>query len=76
MFNTRITKERGVPLWAIGAPAIGVPLMVALLALVAPRREMPVEGVDLRPTIEKVERQAMNHASGLSSDCTLLPSGS
>ena len=47
MLNTHMTKEREVPLWAIGAPAIGVPLMVALLALTAPMHETPVDGADL-----------------------------
>jgi hypothetical protein len=36
MIHTHIDKERAIPLWAlIGAPLVGVPLMVALLALMA-----------------------------------------
>ncbi len=57
MLNTHMTKEREVPLWAIGAPAIGVPLMVALLALTAPVHETPVDGAGLGATTEQVERQ-------------------
>ncbi len=34
MIRTHINKEKAVPLWAvIGVPLVGVPLMVALLAL-------------------------------------------
>ncbi len=60
MLNTRMTKEREVPLWAIGAPTIGVPLMVALLSLTAPEHETPVDGADLGATTEQVERQAVD----------------
>ena len=70
MLNTRRTKERGVPLWAFAAPAIGVPLMVALLSLIAPEHQMPVEGADLGASTEQVERQAVDYASGLASHCT------
>ncbi len=76
MLNTHMTKEREVPLWAIGAPAIGVPLMVALLALTAPKHETPVDRADLGATTEQVEGQAVDHASGLSADCTEQPSSS
>ena len=76
MLNTHMTKEREVPLWAIGAPAIGVPLMVALLALTAPKHETPVNGADQGATTEQVERQAVDHASGLPVDCTEQPSSS
>ena len=70
MFNTHVSKEREVPLWAIGAPAIGVPLMVALLSLSAPKHVTPVDGADLGATAEQVERQAVDHASGLLTHCT------
>ena len=34
MIHAHIDKEKAIPLWAlIGAPLVGVPLMVALLAL-------------------------------------------
>lgn len=37
MIHAHITTRRAVPLWAaIGAPLLGVPIMVALLALAAP----------------------------------------
>jgi hypothetical protein len=36
--------EKALPLWAaLGAPMIGVPLMVALLAITAPKAEAPAE---------------------------------
>ncbi|MDH3207270.1 MAG: hypothetical protein OEO79_11695 [Gemmatimonadota bacterium] len=38
-----LKKDRTPPLWAVlGAPLLGVPLMVGLLALVAPRVDEPV----------------------------------
>ena len=76
MLNTRMTKDREIPLWAIGAPAIGVPLMVALLALTAPKHETPVDGADPGATTEQVERQAADHAFGVPSDCTEQTSSS
>ena len=75
MLNTRMTKEEA-PWWAVGAPAIGVPLMVAVLALTAPKRETPVDGADLGPTTEQLDRQAGDHASVRPSECTERPSGS
>ena len=77
MLNTHLTNEREVLWWAkIGAPAIGVPLMVALLALTAPKHETPVGGTDLGATTEQVERQAVDHAFSLPGHCTGQPSSS
>jgi hypothetical protein len=76
MLNTHMSKERELPLWAIGAPAIGIPLMVALLALTAPKYERPVDGADLGAPTEQVERQAAHQASSLPSDCIEPPSSS
>ena len=37
-------NEHALPLWAaLGAPLVGVPLMVGLLSLVAPKAEAPAE---------------------------------
>ena len=37
-------ETKTLPLWAaLGAPVIGVPLMVGLLALAAPKAEAPAE---------------------------------
>lgn len=73
MLNPHMTKERGFPLWSIGVPAIGVPLMVALLALTAPKQETPCDAPDLGATTEQVERQAADDASGLTAECTEQP---
>jgi hypothetical protein len=65
MIHAHLDKQKAVPLWAaIGAPLIGVPLMVALLALMAPA-ESPVviepdagvttEQVDVRPVDQEIE---------------------
>lgn len=45
MMTYRYMKnEKALPLWAaLGAPLIGVPLMVGLLSLVAPKAEAPAE---------------------------------
>ncbi len=56
MIHTTIQKDRAVPIWAaIGAPLVGVPLLVALLSLTAPEPMAPsVEpGVSVVP--EQVE---------------------
>ena len=77
MLNTHISERREVPLWAaIGAPAIGVPLMVALLALTAPKHETAVDGAEAGATTEQVERQAIDDASGLAAHCSRQPSRS
>ncbi len=70
MLNTYVNERREVPLWAIGVPAVGVPIMVALLALTAPRHEAMFDGTELgADTTEQVEHQAADHAFGFASDC-------
>ena len=76
MLNVHLTNEREVPWWAIGAPAIGVPLMIALLALTAPKPETPVDGTDLGVTTEQVDRQAVDHAFSVPTHCTQRSSSS
>ena len=69
MLNAHISERREVPLWAaLGAPLIGVPLMVALLALTAPKQETPVDAPEAGATTELVEDQVVDHASGLTAD--------
>ena len=42
MTQKHLDKTKNPPLWAVlGAPLIGVPLMVALIALGAPKQEAP-----------------------------------
>ena len=47
MTQKHLDKKKNPPLWAVlGAPLIGVPLMVALIALGAPKTDAPAaEGV-------------------------------
>lgn len=66
MLNIRMSVKRGVPLWAFGAPIIGVPIMVALLAIVTPR----ATGVEEPATIEVPEVQEVAEATVLAHDCT------
>jgi len=74
MLNTHIRERGDVPLWAaIGAPLIGVPLMVALLALTAPKHEAPVDGAEAGVTTEHVADQAVGHASSLAADYIQQP---
>lgn len=65
MIHTNIEKDRAVPVWAaIGAPLIGVPLLVALLALTAPAPRAPsvepgasvaAEPVELHPAEQAID---------------------
>ena len=74
MLNTHIRERGDVPLWAaIGAPLIGVPLMVALLALTAPKQETPVDGPEASATTEHVADQTVDHAAGLAADYIQQP---
>ena len=69
MLSTHISKKREVPLWAaLGAPLIGVPLMVALLALTGPKQETPVDAPEASATTEHCENQVVDHESGLPPD--------
>ena len=66
MINTHISERREVPLWAVlGAPLIGVPLMVALLALTAPKQDTQLDAPEADATAEQVEDQVADHASAL-----------
>ena len=74
MLNIHISERREVPLWAaLGAPLIGVPLMVALLALTAPKQETRVNAPEAAATTEQVEDQVVDHASGLTADYIQQP---
>ena len=55
MTYAQIDKKRAVPWWAIfGAPLVGVPLVVAVLALAAPEQKTVVEQ-DVDFATEQVE---------------------
>jgi len=62
MIHAHIDERRAIPAWAaIGAPLLGVPLMVALLALVDPADRAPSPEMDLGAKVEQVEVQAIDH---------------
>ena len=66
MVTTKIGERREVPLWAaLGVPLVGVPLLVALLAITAPRPEPVTEpGV----TTEQVDVQPADHIASHPAD--------
>ncbi len=69
MINAHIDQKRGAPWWAaIVAPLVGVPVMVALLALASPQEEGPVGEADVGVRTEKVEPQVM-HPTELEGEC-------
>ena len=77
MLNTLSNERREVPLWAaIGAPLVGVPLLVALLALTAPKQETQVDGAEVSATTEQVEDVSVGHAASAGADYTKQPNRS
>ena len=77
MLNTLTNERREVPLWAaIGAPLVGVPLLVALLALTAPKQETHVDGAEAGATMEQVEDQSIDHAASVAADYIMQPNRS
>jgi hypothetical protein len=62
MTYAQINKERAVPWWAIcGAPRVGVPVVVAVLALVAPEQHTAGEGHDVDFAAEHMEIDSVSH---------------
>ena len=57
MMKTHIDKEKALPVWAaIGVPFVGVPLLVALLALATPANNSAVtQGVEAPVAPTEVE---------------------
>jgi hypothetical protein len=64
MTQAHLSKDKSPPLWAIlGAPLIGVPIMVALLALGAPQGEVPsIEAMPVQVT-EPVDTHVVESVS-------------
>ena len=61
MIHARINKERAVPWWAaVLAPVVGVPAMVALLALAGPDKAAPVGELESGVATEQVETKAVD----------------
>lgn len=59
MTRVRLKKDRSAPLWVVlGAPLVGVPLMVGLLSLVAPQRPATTTGPEIGAAVEHVRVQA------------------
>jgi len=70
MIHAHIKQERAVPLWAaVGAPLLGIPLMVALLAFLGPT-ERPA---DAEPgaawTTEQLEVLPIDRTLDFDDDC-------
>jgi hypothetical protein len=61
MIHTRIDSRRAVPFWAaLGAPLIGIPLMVALLAFAGPSDRAPTDAPEALFSTETVEAQPVD----------------
>ena len=64
MITVRMKRDSAVPWWAaLGAPLVGVPLMVALLALVAPEKEAHRAEPEAGFATEQVEPRTVDHAA-------------
>ena len=70
MMQAHIDQESAVPWWAaFGAPLIGVPLMILLLALGAPGEAVGTKGeVEAGYVIEQVELGAVDIAAEVSQE--------
>lgn len=77
MTYAQINKKRTVPWWAMfGAPLVGVPLVVAALALVAPGEQSVGERHEVDFAVEQLERlefDSVSHAPDAGSAIILLP---
>ena len=69
MIHAHRNEKKAVPLWAaIGAPLIGVPLMVALLALAAPADRTGVGEPAAGVTTEQVDVHSPDRTIELGTD--------
>ena len=74
MIRARMDTQKAVPIWAaIGAPLVGVPLMVALLALAAPAATVPAGEPDADTKTEQVEVQTVDQTLDARTDCEEQP---
>ena len=59
MFNPHISEKKAAPSWvAVGAPLVGVPLMVALLTLASPQTKVPLGETEGGVWTEQVQPQS------------------
>jgi len=63
MTKMSLNKEKAPPVWAVlGAPLVGVPIMVALLALTAPKSE-PAGELLPGQAVEQIDTPAVDPVS-------------
>ena len=74
MIHPYIRSEEAVPIWAaIGAPLVGVPLMVVLLALSVPTEKAPQAEPESGFQTEQVESHGVEWTAADQADCEGLP---
>lgn len=75
MIQRQLDNRQPVPWWAaIGAPLVGVPLLVGLLALASPKADtsgeidsaVTVEQIDLQPVEQEISGEESEHPMSLS----------
>lgn len=72
MINAHMKNRQSAPVWAIlGAPFVGIPLLVALLALAHPRGESTEPDAESMVTIEQIEEveKIDEHGAGTPASC-------
>lgn len=63
MIHAHIDKNRGIPWWAVvGAPLIGVPALVGLLALIAPGEQATDATDDMDFAVEQIDGEPMSNS--------------
>lgn len=75
MTYAQINRPRPVAWWAIfGAPLVGVPMVVGLLALVTPERQSAGEEQDAEFAVEQVDIDTVGLTPGVRGGPLALPS--
>ncbi len=69
-----VSGERSVSMWAaLGAPVVGIPLMVALLAVTAPAERPPAAEAEPVTQVERAEAQPADGALEAGAGCAAEP---